>query len=40
MEYQGHHDAIFVDPSSTINLLSGVSLASLDMVSLVSGSEE
>ena len=32
-EYTTHHDAIFVDAGSTVNLLAGVPLSSLDLVS-------
>ena len=32
-EYAAHHEAVFVDANSTVNLLTGVPLCSLDMVS-------
>jgi hypothetical protein len=32
-EYVAHHEAVFVDANSTVNLLTGVPLCSLDMVS-------
>lgn len=33
-EYSMHHDAVFIDASSTVNLLAGVPLCSLDMVNI------
>jgi len=34
-EYRDNHEAVFVESSSTVNLLAGVPLGSLDLVSSV-----
>lgn len=34
-DYTTHHEAVFVDATSTVNLLAGISLTSLDTVSII-----